>query len=84
MKWLFVVGILFLGACTGYTAEFIEKAKGFADNSADIFLAGTCAIDLGSYYRLENPNHRAGATLICDPNAKAPMRKEDVLRLLED
>ncbi len=80
MKWLFLsVMVLASGACAS-----IDKAKRIADSIATVVIADTCAMSLGSYFRLENPNHKAGSTLLCDPNAQAPITREDVLRLLED
>ena len=74
--------ILLLGGCAGFTQAGVDAARRAADTAASVFVADTCAMTLGAYHRLENQNHRLGATLICDPNARAPITAEDVLRLM--
>lgn len=68
---------------SGCTTEGIERAKKAADTAAKVFIADTCAISLGAYFRLPNPNHKTGAELICDPNANAPITLEGMRRLME-
>ena len=74
--------IVLLGGCAGLTQEGLDRAKRAADTAAKVFIADTCAISAGAYFRLPNPNHRVGVNLICNPNAKAPITAEDVLRLM--
>ena len=70
-------------AAGGFTQAAIDEAKRAADVAAGVFVADTCAMTLGAYHRLPNPNHKLGADLICDPNATAPITAEDVLRLMQ-
>ena len=82
MKWFLLSSMIVVSGCAGYTAEGIDRVKEFADNAAIVVLADTCAMALGGYFRLENPNHKLGSALLCDPNASPPITVEDVLRLM--
>ena len=81
---LLVMALLMSGcaAAGGYTQAAIDEAKRAADVAARVFVADTCAMTLGAYHRLPNPNQKLGANLICNPNAKGPITAEDVLRLM--
>ena len=67
-----LVCALAISGCTtglpGAVEGGIARAKMTADSAAAVFLADTCAMTLGAYHRLENPNHQLGADLICDPD----------------
>ena len=62
--------ILLLSGCAGFQAGVpvaIEKGRAAADTAAQANLALTCAVTVGAYFRLENPNQQRGIGLICSP-----------------
>ena len=45
----------------------IDKVEYGADSAAEALVKAPCAMTLGAYFRLENPNQRDGAKLLCNP-----------------
>ena len=43
----------------------VEKVEYGADSAAEALVKAPCAMTLGAYFRLENPNQRKGAELLC-------------------
>ena len=82
--WAGLAALLFLlGGCTAmanaWVSGVVEQVKTGADGTASTVGSAQCLITLGAFYRLPDPRHAAGATLLCDPDAVLPV--SDPMRL---
>ena len=67
--WIPIALILLLGGCTAAARTAVKettlKLQDTADTAAQVLLVAPCAMTVGSLYRLDNPNQKAGVDLLC-------------------
>ena len=63
-----IAGLLLLSGCAEVAAGLeggTEKARTAKDLEARVLIDSTCAMGIGAWNRLKNPNEQVGAMLLC-------------------